>query len=65
MNMNDDPSTDQLRTLITPMDDQARHPIVWIDRSGVAQVDTFYVDTGQITFGKKALGRHARQVSNA
>lgn len=56
MNMNDSPTADQLRTLIAPMDDQAGHHIVWIDKSGVVHVDTLDVETGPIAIEKKHRG---------
>lgn len=56
MNMNDSPTADQLRTLIAPMDDQAGHHIVWIDKSGVVRVNTLDVDTGPIAFEKRHRG---------
>lgn len=56
MNMNDSPTADQLRTLISPMDDQAGPHIVWTDKSGVVQVDTLDVDPRPIAIEKKHLG---------
>lgn len=56
MKMNDSPTADQLRTLIAPMDVQAGHHIVWIDKSDAMHVDTADVDTGPIPFEKKHRG---------
>lgn len=56
MKMNDSPTADQLRTLIAPMDVQAGHHIVWIDKSDAMHVDTLDVDIGPIAFEKKHLG---------
>jgi len=38
MNMNDNPTKDQLRDLLRPLNDLTAHHILWVDRSGEVRV---------------------------
>lgn len=55
MNMNDFPTTDQLRTLVAPVDDQAGHHIVWIDKFGLVQLIPWMLTLGRSPL-RKGIG---------
>ena len=38
MNLNNNPTVDQLRDLLRPWDDRAAHHVLWVDRSGEAHI---------------------------
>ena len=38
MNLNDNPTKEQLRELLRPLDDRAAHHALWVDRSGEVHV---------------------------
>jgi hypothetical protein len=38
MNLNDNPTPDQLRDLLRPWDDRAAHHVLWVDRAGEVHV---------------------------
>jgi hypothetical protein len=38
VNLNNNPTMDQLRTLLRPWDDRAAHHVLWVDRAGAVHV---------------------------
>lgn len=38
MNLDNDPTTDQLRDLLRPLDDRAAHHVLWVDRTGEVHI---------------------------
>lgn len=38
MNLNDNPTPDQLRELLRPYDDRAAHHVLWVDRTGEVRI---------------------------
>lgn len=38
MNLNDNPTVEQLRDLLRPFDDNAAHHVLWVDRGGEVHV---------------------------
>lgn len=38
MNLNDNPTVDQLRDLLRPWDDRAAHHVLWADRTGEVHI---------------------------
>lgn len=38
MNLNNNPTMDQLRDLLRPLDDRAAHHVLWVDRSGEVRI---------------------------
>jgi len=39
MNLNDNPTMDQLRDLFRPLDDMAGRHVAWVDRAGEVRID--------------------------